>query len=143
MRFDCEGLPTTRCGVSVDWLFKPLLTFPEIEERGKRGEQEERRAERSEQVTREIKGAAVLRFLVSSCVLLSHLVKSVVASLYFLLLKNLLLISTLLIKCSRVTRRGDNEDSTLGHSPRGLWREYQLARQVCTEDKTPVADFRS
>lgn len=32
-------LPATRSRFLVDWLFKPPLTFPEIEERGKRGKQ--------------------------------------------------------------------------------------------------------
>lgn len=79
----CGGLPATRCRFLVDWLFKAPLKFPEVEERRKK-----RKEERSKQITREIKGAALLRFLVSSCVLLSHLVKSAVPSLYFLPLRN-------------------------------------------------------
>lgn len=81
---DCGELPGTRCRFLVDWLFKAPLTFPEIEERAKG-----RKGERSEQITREAKGAAIFRFLVSTWVLLSHLVKSAGASLYFLPLKNL------------------------------------------------------
>lgn len=51
-------------------------------------ERKKGKAERSKQVTREIKGAGILRCWVSSCVLLSHLMESVVASLYFFLLHN-------------------------------------------------------
>lgn len=47
LSFDSEGLPATRCGFLVDWLFKPHLTFPEIEERG-----EKKKAERTKQITR-------------------------------------------------------------------------------------------
>lgn len=89
-----------------------------------RGEREKNEAERTEQIAREIKGPSILRFLV--CLVSFFL--TLWNQLWLLHIPScskisLLLISTFLIKCRGVARKGDSQDSTMGRSPRGRWRD--------------------
>lgn len=78
-----KGVSATGWESLVDARFASSLPFPEIEGRGKRWKQ------RGVKRWWETRGAAILRFLVSSCFLLSRLVKLVMAFLCSLLLRNL------------------------------------------------------
>lgn len=84
------------------------------------GERKKGKAERSKQVTREIKGAGILWCWVSSCVLPSHLVWLICIFSYSRI--SLVLISIpdkhFAKKCSGVIGKGGSEDSAVGCSPR-------------------------